>query len=175
MRPPAIPLTVLTLALVGCADALPTAVPAGDRAAGARASADAVALPFRGTLDAASHTVDPATYTLHLVGTGTATHLGRFTLESALAFVPGTLTAAERMTLTAANGDRLFATGTAQGFPSADGTNLSSVEVLTITGGTGRFARATGSFTLRQVNLAPDRYSSGAFEGTIRLRRTASD
>jgi hypothetical protein len=75
------------------------------------------------------------------------------------------------MTLTAADGDVLTAEGTAQGTPSEDGQSLSSLERLTITGGTGRFVGATGSFVLRQVNLAADRNSSGSFDGTISLGR----
>ena len=55
------------------------------------------------------------------------------------------------------------------GAPSEDGLTLNSVESATITGGTGRFAGATGYFTLRQVNLAIDRASYGSFAGRITL------
>ncbi|MEJ7812006.1 MAG: hypothetical protein WKG32_16455 [Gemmatimonadaceae bacterium] len=173
MRTPMIPLTLLSLVLIGCTDDVPTAPSSGGSGAAARAAANGKALPFHGTLKAATHTslYDPETNTvlIHLVGTGTANHLGRFTLVSDLVLDPATLTGPEQMTLTAANGDMLFATGTGQGIPSADGLTLSSVESMTITGGTGRFAGATGSFILRQVNLGTDLISSGSFTGTIAL------
>jgi hypothetical protein len=175
MRTRAIPLALLTTVLVGCTDDLPSAPSAGLPVAALAAARVEVLLPFRGTLDAASHTLayDPQTNTflIHLVGTGTGTHLGRYTLVSDYEIDPATRMGSVRMTITAANGDLLFARGTAQGTPSEDGHSLSTVESLTITGGTGRFAGATGSFTLEQVNLAPDRYSSGSFEGSIRLDR----
>jgi hypothetical protein len=40
-------------------------------------------------------------------------------------------------------------------------------EVMTITGGTGRFADATGSFTLERVINLSTGVSSGSFSGTI--------
>ena len=169
---PLIPLIPLVVVLVGCADTAPTAPTA---LSAARAAASRVALPFLGALDSATHTsrYDPATNTIHVQerGAGTATHLGRFALTSELVLDPATITGPQRMTLTAPNGDALFATGTVQGTPSADGLTVSSQEFMTITGGTGRFAGATGSFLLRQVNLAEDRTSSGAFTGTIALAR----
>ena len=55
---------------------------------------------------------------------------------------------------TAANGDTLIADVTGQS-PTPPGVLL-SVETATITGGTGRFASATGSFTVeRLLTLAP--------------------
>jgi hypothetical protein len=174
MRTPPIPLTLLTVALIGCTDRLPTALSDGGRAGGVRPLASLVALPFRGT-ESASHTssYDPQTNTahIHLVGTGTATHLGRYTVVSDIVVSAMTLAGTERITLTAANGDVLTAEATVQGMPSGDGVTLNALSSATITGGTGRFAGATGSFTLGRVNLAPDRFSSGSFDGTIRFDR----
>jgi hypothetical protein len=172
MRTPTLSLLLLTCVVAGCTGDTPTALSARGGAA-AHAAANAAALPFRGTVDSGSHTAvyDPGTNTelIHLVGTGTATHVGRYTLVSDYALSPVTIAGPERMTLTAANGDVLTAEGTAQGTPSEDGLSVNSLEWLTITGGTGRFAGATGSFVLRQVNLAADRVSSGSFDGIISL------
>jgi hypothetical protein len=44
---------------------------------------------------------------------------------------------------------------------------LSIVEVYTITGGTGRFADATGTFTLRSTVDQVTGVSSGTFSGAI--------
>lgn len=175
MRTAAIPLTLLTVVLTGCTHDLPTALPVGGQPAAARAPANDGVLPLHGTVDAASHTsvYDPetGTFLIHLVGTGTGTHLGRYTLVSDVVIEPATLAGRDRTTLTAANGDVLTTEGTVQGTPSGDGVTLESESSETITGGTGRFAGATGSFILRQVNLAPDRFSSGSFDGIISLRR----
>jgi len=165
------------LALVACSPdgsrnpLAPTApaLPVGSGAT-ARAGANGLALPFHGTLETShSSRLDPETNTtlIHVEGTGTATHLGRFTLVTDVTFA-GT-EGAERMTLTAANGDIIFATGTGQVVPSEDGTTVNTVESLTITGGTGRFADATGSFILRQLDVAPTHSSSASFKGTISL------
>ena len=66
------------------------------------------------------------------------------------------------------NGDTLIADVTGQFGPTAENPRvLLSVETATITGGTGRFAGATGSFTVeRLLNL--DTFSTTvSFEGTI--------
>ena len=174
MRTPTLPMLVLICAVAGCTSDAPTAVSTGGGAT-ARAAANAAVLPFHGTVDSASHVAvyDFGTNTafIHLVGAGTATHLGRYTLVIDYELSLVTVAGSERMTLTAANGDVLTAEGRAQGTPSEDGQSLSSLESLTITGGTGRFAGATWSFILRQVNIAADRNSSGSFDGTIGLGR----
>jgi hypothetical protein len=77
-------------------------------------------------------------------GEGVATHLGRFTL-TAVATVAVNLPggpAAGSWTLTAANGDQLFATFVAFGIDPTHG-----IGDFTIVGGTGRFQGATGSYT----------------------------
>jgi hypothetical protein len=100
-------------------------------------------------------------------GWGNATLLGRYAVsyEAVVNIQPdGTGLASPTAHLVAANGDSLFAEGTGVG-TSTDMPNISQVvEVYTITGGTGRFEGATGSFTVnRLVNLV-----TGATSGTIR-------
>ena len=67
----------------------------------------------------------------------------------------------------AANGDSIFTTIVGQGQPTdTPGVNRIA-EINTITGGTGRFAGAVGSFTVeRLVNLSTG-FTSGSFHGTI--------
>jgi hypothetical protein len=121
-------------------------------------------LPFRGTLQA-TETADGNLR--HLVGTGNATHLGRFTLTSDFIVDPATVTASGTAIWTAANGDEIFTTHTGEGvvtFPLLD-----TMETHTITGGTGRFAGASGSIVLeRAINLLTF-ISSASITGTINL------
>ena len=67
---------------------------------------------------------------------------------------------------TAANGDTVFGTLSGQSTLTAPGV-ITIVENMIITGGTGRFADSTGSFTgTRLKNLATGE-TIGGFEGTI--------
>jgi hypothetical protein len=101
---------------------------------------------------------------------GLGTHLGRFTLDYnvTVSLPAGSSTGTAQ--LTAANGDTIFTTLVGQGeaVPGLPGLNR-IVEINTITGGTGRFAEATGSFILErlvQLNSQPA-LTSGSFYGTI--------
>ena len=77
-----------------------------------------------------------------------------------------TLSSAGTATFTAANGDALAATVLGQATRTAP-TTLSIVEAYTITGGTGRFAEATGSFTLHSTVDGTTGVSSRTFSGAI--------
>lgn len=164
----------LAVGLVGCADGgAPTAPSPTVRVTEAAVVArGATALPFRGTVDAReTGQFQPATRTVlvRLVGTGTASHLGRYTMVSEFTLTPATLSAAGRVTFTAANGDVLTATFT--GRSVVTGGTVAIVESLTITGGTGRFAGATGTATLRRTLTRATGISFGSFEGALDLNR----
>jgi hypothetical protein len=170
-------LSLATLALAACSpDAAnhPLAPSAPSLAVGghgaAAAARRAAELPFRGTLKA-RETAQRASNSLlvHLVGTGTATHLGRYTLVSDFTVALATSTSAGRVTLTAANGDILTATVTGVGVATAGISTI--VETATITGGTGRFAGATGSFIIERALTQATGISSGSFTGTISFRK----
>jgi hypothetical protein len=129
-------------------------------------------VPFKGSW----HSVETSTVnfpngiptsTVVLEGTGNATHLGRFTVEADLVInlLTGFGTGTE--VFTAANGDTVNATGFGQAqLPPAQGF-VTIVETLTITGGTGRFANATGSYTLTRLLNISTGVSTGSFDGTI--------
>ncbi len=103
--------------------------------------------------------------------TGIATHLGRFTMHynvtvnDPLAAISPSAGSAE---LTAANGDVIFTTIIGQGVPADGMPGFAHItEHNTITGGTGRFAGAQGSFTVdRFVELATG-ITSGVSQGAI--------
>ena len=152
------------------ADSLPTNSTAGQAASqGASVSPTpaAATVPFKGTLEGSQTTtlLEPPLAFSVVSATGTATHLGRFTVE-----IPHTVNFATRTgegtyTLTAAPGDTLTArfTGTAD----TSTPIFAIVEHATITGGTGRFARAAGTFTAHRLFDPVNGTTTGSFEGTI--------
>jgi hypothetical protein len=135
------------------------------------AKTDRTQVPFKGTLQATETTVAfvfPFGYQ-DATGSGNATQLGRYTLHYTVVVNVVNITGTESAEFVAANGDRLFSEGTGQATTTADPNIDNIVEQYTITGGTGRFAGATGSFTLyRVLNLATG-VTSGTFDGVIVL------
>jgi hypothetical protein len=130
-------------------------------------SAAAVETPFKGTVNAVeTGTANFPTRFLDRQGTGTATYLGRYTEHVTMQINIPTLSSTGAATFTAANGDTLLATVAGQATRTSP-TTLSIVEVYTITGGTGRFADATGSFTLHSTLDQTTGVSTGAFSGAI--------
>ena len=102
-------------------------------------------------------------------GSGRATHLGRFTVTYELEV---DLIAHETFgssLFTAANGDSLATDITGLGTPTENPDVHSIVEVHTITGGTGRFAGATGTFIKTSLLNLVSGVTSGSFDGTIVL------
>lgn len=131
-------------------------------------SAVAAETPFKGTVNADETVVpSPPTASLTRDGTGTATYLGRYTEHIEMTIFLPTLSSTGTATFTAANGDTLTATVAGQATPTTTPGVLSIVEVYTITGGTGRFADATGTFTLHSTVTQATGISSGTFSGTI--------
>jgi hypothetical protein len=93
-------------------------------------------------------------------GTGQATHLGAYTYAATECFDPVSGAFAGSSTLTAANGDAI--TGTYEGHVSgtADPNVIAYQEDFELTGGTGRFAGATGTLQVAGVaNLFTLEYS----------------
>jgi hypothetical protein len=132
---------------------------AGPASAGAQ-------VPFKGSL-AGTATITPLggpLVAVEIAAGGTATHLGRFTLQAPHIVNQATLTATGTYLLTAANGDTITAdlAGTAQMIEPPNVLRIT--ETATVTGGTGRFAGATGSIeVLRIFNRA-----TGVTTGTLR-------
>src|SRR5688572_13616273 len=130
-------------------------------------SAVAAQTPFKGTINADETVVlAPPTASLTRDGTGTATYLGRYTEHTLMTINLPTLSSTGTATFTAANGDTLTATVLGQATRTGP-TTLSIVEGYTITGGTGRFADATGTFTLASSVEQTTGVSSGTFSGVI--------
>jgi hypothetical protein len=115
--------------------------------------------PFRGTAVGVATPVSPTELIIDY--TGTATHLGHFTRREWLTFTgPGTFTGT--MVTVAANGDELWLD-----FDGAFTSPTTAEGTYTFTGGTGRFADATGTadfeaYTPDGVNV------TATFDGAIR-------
>ena len=125
-------------------------------------------VPFKGRLEGTA-IITPGTppfLSVSIVGTGNATHLGRFTVDIPHVVNTTNRTSTGTYEFTAANGDTLTAGFTGQATLTAPGV-LSIVETATITGGTGRFGDATGSFTVERLFNQVTGLTTGSFEGTI--------
>lgn len=135
----------------------------GSTAFAARAAAEQQ-LPLKGFLQAVeAQVLDFPRLHVDAAGSGHATHLGRFAISYQAIVLVTTGTGSVSAHLVAANGDSLFAEGSGQATPTATPYLTQIVEYYTITGGTGRFAGASGSFMVeRQLNRA-----TGATSGTI--------
>lgn len=120
-------------------------------------------------------TCPPTLLTVSGSHTGEATHLGRFTATSVDEVNLASTASTGTLGFTAANGDQLFTetTGSEDEFipPNTSRVTL----IATIVGGTGRFAAATGSFTVRfegTIDFASGTSSqTGSFDGYIDLNK----
>jgi hypothetical protein len=141
----------------------------------------ATALPFRGEFTGASNAVfncpttcPPTSFTASGTYEGTATHLGHFTAAFVDVVDIATATGTGTIEFTAANGDRLRTT-TAGGQEQFTEPNVAGIRLLaTIVGGTGRFAGATGTLTVRFIQhidfaTASADVTSGSLDGEIDL------
>jgi hypothetical protein len=99
---------------------------------------------------------------------GTATQLGNFDLVVSVVvdFSGLPVTGVGTATLVAANGDQVFADVTGYSEFVEPGV-IRIVESGVITGGTGRFAGATGSYTSKRLTSLVTNETVGFFEGTI--------
>ena len=84
--------------------------------------------------------------------TGVATHFGKYRahLEADGRIIGGEVVGGGTMTVAAANGDQVTGTFTVTG-PLPSGDVHATTAVLTITGGTGRFADASGTMTSQNL------------------------
>jgi len=133
-----------------------------------RAVAAGQNVPMKGSLEG-THTVVivPPIGTFDAIGTGVATQLGKFTYDYPHTVNFATDTVVGTYTFTAANGDTLTAEVVDGSDEPVEPGIIFVIEELVITGGTGRFAGATGELTLLrlvdQINLT----TVGTLEGTI--------
>ncbi len=135
-------------------------------AAFAASAAAGKKLPFRGAIQGVE--IATVAYPLLFVdatGSGNASHLGRFTLTYELEVDLLSHDTSGSAVFTAANGDTLFTD--IVGLGTSLGDFASIVETHTITGGTGRFEGASGSFIRTYMLNLVTGVTTGSFKGTI--------
>jgi len=102
-------------------------------------------------------------------GSGRATQLGEFTTQYQVEVNVLTLWGSGPMTLIASDGSSLFAEVSGQATPTGTPNVVTILSTGTVTGGTGRFAGASGSFTVERVLDQITGVTSGTIRGTILL------
>ena len=127
--------------------------------------------PFKASETGTSRLLGPCEtggVVLDVTGTGHATQLGTYSSHFRECFDPATGAVTDgSFTLTAANGDTVFGTHSGQVSPTADPSVIVYDDPGVITGGTGRFAGASGSVTQSGVaNLATGEYR-GTMTGSV--------
>lgn len=137
----------------------------------ASSSAAGTSVPFKGNWSGSTVSAVPQSETVVLVvssGSGNLAHLGNFEMTSPHLTYLDTLRIEGTQIFTAANGDEIYATIEGQLSPNPNGT-LSGAIAGVITGGTGRFSDASGTYTFNIV-ASPAAFgfdSVATFEGTI--------
>ena len=145
------------------------AAPTGAPVVGGGASSQGTAtVPFKGSFEG-SQTVTPSTpplATVAMQGTGNGTLVGRFDIALPHTVNFATASASGTATIIAADGSTIVASFTGQ---AQVGPIVTIVEQATVTSGTGRFADASGSFTIRRTYEPATGRTSGTFDGTLQL------
>jgi hypothetical protein len=126
-------------------------------------------VPFKGTLQGQETDTGftPTTVTVATTGTGIGTHVGQFsfTQEFTVNFAAATVTGSAHWIT--ANGDSIDTTLVGSGEMTDTPGVFRITEFHTITGGTGRFAGAQGSFIVERLASAVTFLTSGSLHGTI--------
>jgi len=125
-------------------------------------------IPFKGTFQGYD-TVTPPT-TIVTTGTGMGTHLGQFSFTQENTINVANFTETGSAHWIAANGDSIYTTVVGAAVPGP--VVFKITDIHTITGGTGRFAGAQGSFTVERTHTVEPSADGthviyGSFNGTI--------
>ena len=132
--------------------------------AAAALQAETMRVPFKGSGTGAitgQEVLSPTEVVVTTVGSGNATHLGKYTRTEELHLNPLTGSFTGTLTFTAANGDEVNCTMTGQ-FVSA----TEAAGEYVVSGGTGRFAGASGSASFN-VSMTGETTFGVNFSGDI--------
>ena len=134
-----------------------------------RAAAAGDQVPLKGSFEGTSARtpLDPPFVQDVITASGQATHLGRFDLVATAVVNLPTRSAIGTYEFVAANGDTLTATFTGASEPTATPGVILITETATITGGTGRFAGASGNFVVERLFAPASGETTGSIVGTV--------
>lgn len=122
-------------------------------------------VPFRGSLEG-FYTSVPGAQPAIVSAAGEASLIGRFTFALEAEVTPDASSAFGTVEFIAANGDRIF--GEFTGVATLIAPPIILIEEnVTVTGGTGRFAGATGNLLIERSIDINTGSTSGSFEGVI--------
>jgi hypothetical protein len=128
-------------------------------------------VPFNGSLQGKETSTEigtpPTTAIANGSARGIATTVGQFSFTYQLTVTLATGTATGSAHLVAANGDSVYTTVAGSLALTATPGIATVTEINTITGGTGRFAGAQGSFTVERLLNLGTGFTSGSFHGAI--------
>lgn len=163
-------LLILALALVFLIPLGKTALAAPEVNA---APAKPTRLHFEGAMQS-NETYSTAFHTLFVTanGSGEATELGRFTASYQMEANLMDMSVIESISLTGTNGDSFQANAVGQAIEDRTPGMFKVVEIYTITGGTGRFAGASGTLTMNRLLSFTAGVASSTLEGYILLSTT---
>ena len=161
-------LSVLMIALVFLIPLARTAFAAPARRATPQVTTNVARLPITGTIQSNETyvTVFP-TMSVTASGTGDATQLGKFTVRYHTEISLLDLSLIESARFVGTNGDTLSAEAIGQATENRTPGMLNLVEIYRITGGTGRFAGASGTITLNRLVSVTTGAAASTFEGYI--------
>jgi len=127
-------------------------------------------IPFKGTLQSneSYSTIFPTMF-VTAQGSGEATLLGQITVNYQTKVNLSDLSQSGSVSFAGIDGDSLLAKGVGQAIEDRTPGRFSVVEIYTITGGTGRFARASGTLTVERVLNQVTGETSGTLNGIIVL------
>jgi hypothetical protein len=133
-------------------------------------SAETTRLLFKGTLQSKEtySTVFPTMYVTSN-GSADATHLGTFTVSYHIEQSLHDLSQTVSIQFAGANGNGIQAKGMGQAIEDRTPGMYNVLEVYTITGGSGYFTGASGTFTMKRLVSISAGLASGTFEGYILL------
>jgi hypothetical protein len=161
-------LLVLVLALIFLIPLVHTAFAAPATDVTPTLTAKLTRLPFKGTIQSTETyvTVSPL-MSVNASGSGDATQFGHFTVNYELEVNLQDLSGAGSIYFAGTNGDSIQAKGIGQAVANRTPDMFNIVEIYTITGGTGRFAGASGTITLNRLISITTGAAASNFEGYI--------
>jgi hypothetical protein len=125
-------------------------------------------VPFKGALEATEiYGNSLTTMSVSASGSGNASQIGQFTIRYQSEINLLDFSVVETAQFMGSNGDSLQARGTGQTAENRTPGMLNLVEIYTVTGGTGRFAGASGTVTLNRLISLMTGATSSTFEGYI--------